>query len=179
MSETKLNKKEILCSCKEGSTDVWSNVRHIGIQELQRYLGLCLSLSILPSSPRWLHMYLPQMTASMKLGEATASSPSMKLTILELCSSRGVGRRGYPLESILEICGDSWGCHDDGGELLLEFDARHPTEHGPLLYKEEFLCSMPVSNVPLDVHVGRKPIYNELSLDLTPFYIQSHLHSHL
>lgn len=58
---------------------------------------------------------------------------------------------------------------DDGGELLLEFDVRHPMEHGPLLYKEEFLCSMPVSNVPLDAHVGRKPIYNELSLDLTPF----------
>lgn len=75
------------------------------------------------------------MTASMKLGEATASSPSMKLTILELCSSRE-WEGEVPL-SILEICGDSWGCHDDGGELLLEFDARHPTEHGPLLYKRK------------------------------------------
>ena len=47
---------------------------------------------VLPSSPRWLHMYLPQMTASVKLCEMTASGPSMKLTILELCSSkRGVG----------------------------------------------------------------------------------------
>ena len=126
---------------------------------------------VLPSSPRWLHMYLPQMTASVKLCEMTASGPSMKLTILELCSSkRGVGG-GYPLESILEICGDGWGCHGDGGELLFEFHARHPMEHGALLYKEEFLCSMPVSNVPLDIHVGRTPIYNELSLDLTPFYI--------
>lgn len=77
----------------------------------------------------------------------------------------------YPLESILEICGDSWGCHGDGGELLFEFHARHPTDHGALLYKEEFLCSMPVSNVPVDIHVGREPICNELSLDLTPFYI--------
>ena len=135
-------------------------------------LDSALLSPVLPSSPRWLHMYLPQMTASMKLGETTTSSPSMKLTILELCSlTRGVGGRGYPLESVLEICGDGWGCHDDGGELLFEFHARYPTEHGALLYKEEFLHSMPVSNVPLDSHVGRKPIYNELSLDLTPFYM--------
>lgn len=110
-----------------------------GSRSSKDILDSALLSPVLPYSPRWLHMYLPQMTASMKLGETTTSSPSMKLTILELCSlTRGVGGRGYPLESVLEICGDGWGCHDDGGELLFEFHARYPTEHGALLYKEEF-----------------------------------------
>ena len=171
MSEIKLNKKEMLCSCKEGSTDVRSNVRHIRIQELKRYLGLCLSLSsstILSTLASYVSSTNDCIREAVwndcKRPQHEAHHPGIVL----LKERSG---RGYPLESILEICGDGWGCHGDGGELLLEFHARHPMEHGALLYKEEFLCSMPVSNVPLDIHVGRTPIYNELSLDLTPFYI--------
>lgn len=76
-----------------------------------------------------------------------------------------MGGSSTPLEVILEICGDGWSCHNDGGELVLEFHATHPAEYGALLYKEEFSRSTQISNIPLDIHVGGKPIYNELSLD--------------